>query len=1458
MTTCWYNRVSCSILFSLIVFITQLVQAQETITPRGSISAEDVIARCNDALENARIVASLTESDLSVLPVVLINNPAVIIAIDSAYSDERGWFFSAYASVMLPGSSQPVAFAARNMAFNSAGLSSSTSSKLVLVTTTPIRLNDQIRLELPADGHNYIEFNCDGFKAINLKGNFVFSDDLLEPDEELAPISQREVTASFEVNTSDLNDMMMAVNITPFKIKGIDDISFKITSAVADFSDLVNPPGLILPQQYQQSLGSDIQLWRGFYLKDLTVTMKYLGNDPSLDPTISAKNLLIDDLGVTGEFGADNLISLRNGSADGWPMAIDMLRLKLTFNKVTAGALAGRLNVPFLGNEPIPYTAVVEQVEGSLQYRFAVATTGTGEFNAPLAKITLDPGSIISLEKRDDKFTASAVLHGHLSVEAQKVKFVGIKFENLFLTSGKPYIRGGTFSTIGKEKSKGIGFPLSIDGIKFSVSQGQAALNVGVSLNLMEKGFKASTTIQTFARMVEKIIPASGEDGEQKRQEWVFDKLKFNDIALTSETKAFYLDGTLSVYDNDPTYGDGFGGKLAFRIEKIMKNTVRVTAYFGSKETYRYWHLDAYVPSTIPLGPVVTINGLMGGASYHMKRVQPFAPDFTKLEADQMNANKPQNTNSHFVPDEHTGMSFQAGITLVVTNDAACNADALFEIAFNPHGGLKFIQFTGSAFFFTPSDKRERTKNGKVPQAPVFANLSMLYDNDNDVFHANLTTYLNVAGILRGVGPNNMVGEAVIHVDSKDWYLYIGRPSQMFGVSIAGLATAKTYFMVGTQVEDIPLPPAEVQEIFDDIEPMTMRDGNSLGRGRGFATGAHFKVGFDSGRKLKPFYIIIMVGAGADIMLRDYGDARCEGRSGKLGIDGWYASGQAYVFLKGRIGIRVKGSDFDIVSVGAAALLQAKLPNPTWLKGQLGGRYAILGGLVKGKFNLKLVVGEQCEIIQSGSEIDDIKVIEDIKPDVNGSDVSVFTAPQVSFNTALDTEFSMMDRSDNISYYRIKLTEFKVTKNGTAIPAVIEWNQAKDVAILRTPEILPQQSNLKASVRIYWEKKSGNGAWEAIRNNGQIVFETRETTFTTGVAPDFIPEENVAYSYPVKSQYNFYVNETETGYLKLKMGQAYLFEQGQDGKQWSFNVKYEDVNGQRYEVPLTYNKEQAAAAFEIPNELQKQTIYKLAFVKRPVSTGSIDQNLTRATVTANAGEGNEVSVASNTLDGTITNNVEKDLYSSAFRTSQFGKFEEKMAAISNTRDLLDVAVGNIAVIGKRADLPETFDLIELRGKDGQTNPLVQVVASAENAWMKNYMSPMLYDEYPVHEDVQISWRDADVLGVKPLRAVKLINDQGEYGLTDLHMTSGSAPSKSGSVLIGYYLSFYSFRDFNDLRNTAALKFLSNWASAPQAAKNLLAAGGFVDLIDGDYPVELTYSLPGTNQVTYRKELVIKY
>jgi hypothetical protein len=1430
-------------------------------------------ARGKDIRENCKTATQLTEDVLADLPIGIApqgcGSGTTILVVDSAQRvGKRRKSFSVYASVIIPGTSKPIAFAARNVGFGKSGLLRTTQTKLVLVSEQRIPVSESVTLVLPADGHNYVEFDCGGFKAINLKGNFVFSDNLLKPDLQTVP-GATSVTASFEINTHDLNNIMASVSITPFKISGLDDLSFEVKNAVVDYSDIINPPGFSFPQAYQKTLGEDIALWRGFYLQDVTVRVKTLSDDDSKRKPviISAKNLLIDDLGVSGQFTATNLLALSDGSANGWPLSIDQLGVFLQFNKITGGSMRGFVGVPFLGDDTLAYNAMVEQEENKVKYRFSVGVTKEREFKTPFsATVKLAPGSTLTLEKDGNgKILPSALLHGTLSMDG-KIKTTDVKFENLSLISHKPYLVGGDFSTTGKGQSKGAGFPIQINNIALRLAQGQVALGLDVSLNFMnkeDKGFAAQTRFDILASLQEDTkSAATGESTEtQTRQKWKLDKVVVNKIALDCKTNAFTLKGALSLFDNDPVYGDGFHGNLAFALQAIMNKPVTVNAYFGSKEDYRYWHLDANVPNIyIAIGPMA-INGMMGGATYKMRRQQPLLPDFSQLTDEKAQSMSTGANDNHmvYIPDDTYGMGFLAGVTLIVGNKNAVNADVMFDVTFNPGGGLKYIRFDGTVFFITPLESRAKTKNGEAPKSSMYAEMMMLYDNDNKIFHANMKTYINVAGVLMGTGQNGLVGESVIHVDKQDWYAYIGRPSAMFGVSVLGLATAQTYFMIGTKIDNLPLPPSEVRQVFGKIDLSLMRDDLAAAGGKGFATGVHFRVGVDSKDKLRPFYVVMTVGAGTDVMLRNYGNSMCAGGDGRIGINGWYASGQAYVFLTGKVGLRVKKRNFDIVSLGLAALLQAQLPNPVWMKGMLAGEYKVLGGLVKGKFNLKFEVGEQCELINPGGELEDIEVIADIKPDQAGNDISVFSAPQVSFNTGIGEELKMMDLQDNLNTYRILLDNFTIQANKQPVQGKLTWNAAKDVAIIKTADILPPKTVIRISVSVHWEKRGDNGLWEPVRDNSnQTINETKESTFTTGEAPNFIPEENVTYSYPIKYQHNLYRNESGAGYVKLNYAQEYLFTKQQGLTVWDYLVRFRDNRGKTSEVPLNFSLAESQVTFNYP-PLEKESVYTMTFIKRPQGATGVDENLRRQQVTQVQNEDNEVATASNKLEGSLTQAVETEIYSSVFRTSIFSTFREKWTSLGSGRDDFDVAKGNIIVLGKRFDANESFDEFELNGKEGMP-PLVTLAASPETPWFKDKVSPRIYDLYPYDKDIAISWRKPiETIGLKPLKGVLLQNAAEPFKLTDAHVSCGRAPSTAGRVFIIYAVPYYVYWDYNDLNTQIAAKYFDDWNKVrPAGVKRFLAEGSYNDIEDGNYPVQIQYSLPGSGKATFVTQMSIHY
>ena len=79
--------------------------------------------------------------------------------------------------------------------------------------------------------------------------------------------------------------------------------------------------------------------------------------------------------------------------------------------------------------------------------------------------------------------------------------------------------------------------------------------------------------------------------------------------------------------------------------------------------------------------------------------------------------------------------------------------------------------------------------------------------------------------------------------------------------------------------------------------------------------------------------------------------------------------------------------------------------------------------------------------------------------------------------------------------------------------------------------------------------------WSLLEDTfGDPYEQSKEVTFKTGVAPNYIPLSNIAYSYPIHSQLNFHKEQSSNGYIKLIQGQPYLFD-GTNGGDWVQKIR---------------------------------------------------------------------------------------------------------------------------------------------------------------------------------------------------------------------------------------------------------------------------------------------------------------
>jgi hypothetical protein len=1495
----------------------------DTITPKEYINAFRVI---QTAKSQERVYDAINPDSNATFPFgisKIINGNRYVVFIDSAFYEDNA-ILSMYTEFVIPGTDNQLVFGIKNIAFTNENLKFTSNTRLELLRSETIKISENVYLQLAAGGKNFVEWDCNGFKAVNLEGTFKFKKGLLIPtDEDLNPSKDANATvnATFKIYATDLSNIMAGVSITPFQIKGLTDFTFEVEEATVDLSENVNPQGMQLTSIERDSYGGDDKLWKGFYLQKLKVTLPPLfskqdGNRPS----VAAEGLRIDDFGVTGTFSAENILKLGDADAGGWPISIDRVEVQLVHSKIRGGGIGGELKIGFLGDSTLRYLARVSDKDGKTWYNFSVTVQDSIKFKTFLGDLRLDKSSIITLDKINDSIVGSATLHGRFDISQKLLKAPGIEFQQLVLSTQKPYVRSGVFSVNGNINCKIAGYGLQFERLTFGISKGELALSSEVTLDLMnsgDKGFMAKAEVMIKAKQEETTYTKyiGKTPIQQTRAKWKFGRVSVSSIALDVKISAFQLKGIIRIYEDHPVYGNGFQGSLAVKIPS-MPQPFLANAYFGTKAdsvgSFKYYHVDVKVPmgpSGVPLFPGISLYAITGGLSYRMERPNDFDPYKVALDKDAKvydNISVPMDSLKHemlepfltYIPSRRAGYGFLAGVTIATTGvKNAINADLMFEVMLRHTGGLMYVQFDGSMYVMASFEKRgkDKPKDDKKESA-IFIQAKVRYDNDNHTLMGLCKTYVNTpGGAVEGVGENGLVGDVEFYFSKHDWWFYIGKPSNMFGVSIMDGVQARLYMQVGTKIEDMPPPPPEVGDILGETNLNFMDNENAMSTGKGFGFGVHFKMQFGIGNEpdSKSFiYAYLKAGAGVDVLMRDYGKARCKG-TGELGINGWYASGQAYVYLDGRVGIRVgtkfskKKKEFDIARIGAAVILQAKLPNPTWMRGIAGVKYSILGGIIKGNAKVKFELGSQCELI-SAKEIN-IEIIKDFLPDSNATDVSVFATPQASFNFTMDKSFEMMNNEDVVTTYRIKLDAFTLEADKKQIAGKVNFtpdNNAVNYVI--SNEILPPSKEITGTVSVLVEKfvpqrqiSVGFGLlkktvttpsfWTKVLEDGAPMIERKIVVFKTGEAPNKILPENVAYTYPINKQYNFLSKETNTGYIQLKFGQAYLFEKtsgtGNNKVNWKYAAHFESNDGTVVETPLSYDVSKKTVIFNFPETMKNSMVYRMGIVKIPEDGGNAANNVQQnTTTTIEAGEdgeeGDVTTITTNTLKGMALSENAMLLYQLTFRSSNYNSFKEKIAAQRAAMDLVDINGNYQPIIGKRYDSDEAFDLHDLEG-NGTNGALVQLSAAEDNDWLANKVSPLLYDPYPTFESLGLGiteHRKTAYLGVKPLKAVGVYNNTvGSFELSAGEMGESILAGKVGRIRYMYMVNYFSNLDHHEMRNKAANSYgTDNTTTAPEPVRNLMLTM-FPELeARRQYKIKLNYVLPGTGIVTSTVEDAISF
>jgi len=955
------------------ILILLVICSQTAYSQEDSASAQNLYNRIislDDEVRNnpGQQVNNFNPNDSASLPIGIvkkIGNTVYIICVDSARFTPQGAFFSVYMALDMPDSDQPVAFAAKNVQFNPQGVIVSNGARLQLVSKQVVNLGPKVKIEFKDDGNNFIEWDCNGYKQAGLSLDFVFDQGLFEN----ASNPAQPVTASMQLVVQDLNDISFMLNeITPFKVKGAKDFIFHLQNVVIDRSEFSTPSGVNLSPETVALYNGSPESWKGFYAENAVITFPEKLSKENQPPTqVYAHNIIIDDSGLTGAFGANNLFSTAQGSMNGkWAFSLDNIQVDLANNHVTGGSLGGKIAVPPLDNTQLDYSAtVMENTEtNKLDYEFTVSPDSVISINAFKSRLALAPSSKLTVQSVGDKFVPSALLNGSWTVDFEKAEVSGIAFQNILVTTDAPYINSGTFSLVGNAGKNLIGLPISINTIGMNLtSQNQLSFAVGVEMSLgsdpqtSTSGTDTTTNVQpAFGVSTTFRINTIRETNFQGKEEIAFNSFSVDDIAVESNTSVFELAGVISIRNEDPTFGDLFYGSLSLKINKFLKGPIMVSAGFGKIDGYKYWFTDASLPVEIPIiTGSLNITSLYGGVQNRVASTQTTGQMLNRVMG-QINTNS--STAIPFTPDQTQGLLFRAGVGIANPKEEVFNGEALLTIAFNPSGGFEYIDFSGRAFMMV-----KRTERNKANVSKAWGNLGVHYDNSEKVFDANMDAAILV--------PQKLTGaiDVSLHIDSTDWYFWLNRPSNRAYLNLVDVFNVNAYFMIGTIIDPIPAPPSYVTSIVGGGTIGNI-DLNEVGNGNGFATGLEFGINFGGefpeDTKWRGF-VALNVGGGFDLMMMNAENARCSGSTDPIGVNGYYCMGQVYAYLDGSLGARKYKDNGDINtyqlgSLQVAALLQGKLPKPTFVYGAVGIRANILN-VIDFTFTADVEFGDNCQLI---------------------------------------------------------------------------------------------------------------------------------------------------------------------------------------------------------------------------------------------------------------------------------------------------------------------------------------------------------------------------------------------------------------------------------------------------------------------------------------------------------------
>jgi len=1249
-----------------------------------------------EAMVNARqLAAPFTTHDSLLMPIDITNRGSdgkkYTVYLDNIQFKSNQATLDAYILIELPFGGHTLVFEAHNVLFTPHG-PMAVPIKIQLENDVNVRLNNSARLKLRGGASTYVAFDCKGFAGIGIAGDVELCREVVLPYNPATDSILQEpkrVSGHFQTYMPSFGEFYVEFSMDPFAIPGYEDVKWMIDKVALDMSETVSPPGLP-PVGYLTPFAGPNgfrPMWKGFYVGSLVVRLPRQFSKKNTPIEVGIQRLVIDNQGVSGSVKVNNLLPLTDGNAGGWAFSIDSFDLTVLMNQFSRAKFNGLVHVPIFqgkGNtsntlapeDCFPYLA---EISPGNTYRFAIQPL-LDAYQVPIWKagdVTLDPNSSIEMEYRQGAFKTLATLNGKVTIKGNLFAGVDIDvpplvFNKVELSNQAPYFSPGNWDFPKALGAKFAGFEFSLSGLgMYKDSLGDPSLQFNALIKITDDttSVKAAGGFWIAGRLL----------NDNGRQRWVYKDFGVHRIDITGRLPGVHVDGFAYFFKNNPVYGTGFRGGLGATFDKFGAS-IQVLGQFGRMPSGpKYFLVDAlYCGKGIPIAPGLEMHGLGGGVYYHMNRpTNAFGLPACAGESVPIPTGIGKSLSGiEYTPDASKGIGFKLTVAVALQSEPrGFNANATFEMLFNSTGSLDKMWLYGNAQFMGDLNisALPTYHQGTPPtnNAAISANLNLAFTfGPSPVLDGQMQVYANVGGVLRGAGTNNKVVDASLRFAGQgDWYIKVGAPSagQYAGMifTIPGfgeLAKSEAYFQIGTNVDGIPALPKDIAELTGGKILLKQERSKLLQSGNGFCLGTHLSLGSKNYQFLM-FYAGLNLKLGLDVSLLNYGKAAvCEGQTSPVGINGWYANGRIYAGVFGTLGIRVKvfGSkrDFNIMTMAAAATMEAKLPNPFWARAAVGFNYNILGGLVKGNSSFDFEIGQQCRIV-GDDPAKEVPLIYSVSPPKGSKGIPVSVVPIVQFNFPVGQSFSLDPTSANNIKYSLKLDSARLVWRNHDIPCTRKWDSDARLLRLEPDYFLPGRDSFTLRIKCH-----------ADSNGVAVDWEERIVGFRTGDGLTAISPDNVAGSYPLNGQYNFYKNELAEGrgYIQLKRAQPDLFI---ENTLFTKVVRFRKSGGSCTWVPLKLdatNLWEKKIAFDLPlTFLQNESIYEMQVLDFPKSdpnwgnalTGNAPCICTSCTTPPSGSPANSGGPVSPQAPTEVV------LYTAHFRVSKYNRMMDKLLALEN-------------------------------------------------------------------------------------------------------------------------------------------------------------------------------------------------